>query len=114
VLGKSVKEIQTETLNINSEEGAANLEDLGPEDYNAHSKLFNSDSESSSVNSEGSNSNTVNPKQKSDKLDYANYTKLFEKRPSTESLSSRSSTSFILEDYNSFKKKLSMKKSLHK
>ena len=113
-MGNLSKKFKQKTLNINSEEGVATLEDLGNEDYNTHSKLFNSDSESSSVNSEGSNSNTVKPKQKSDKLDYANYTKLFEKRPSTESLSSRSSTSFILEDYNTLKKKLSMKKSLHK
>ena len=113
MFGKSVKEIRTETLNINSEEGGVTLEDTGPEEYNVHSKLFNSDSEAS-INSDGSSSNAASSKSKPDKLDYANYTKLFEKRPSTESLSSRSSSSFILEDYNSFKKKLSMKKSLHK
>ena len=69
-MGNLSKKFKQKTLNINSEEGVATLEDLGTEDYNTHSKLFNSDSESSSVNSEGSNSNTVNPKQKSDKLDY--------------------------------------------
>jgi hypothetical protein len=105
--------MQIETLNINLEDVNPTLEDIGPDEYNVHSKLFISDSETS-INSEVPSATTANNKAKSDKLDYSNYSKLFEKKPFKESLSSRNSTSFILEDYNSFKHKLSMKKSLHK
>jgi hypothetical protein len=89
------------------------LENLGPEVYNPHHKLFNSDSEAS-LNSESTNPEGVKGKVNKNPVDYASYTKLFEKKPSVDSMLASSSSSFILEDYSSFKKKLSSKKSLHK
>jgi hypothetical protein len=86
---------------------------MGPEEYNPREKLFKSDSETS-LNSETSSSRTNTSKTNHNKIDYANYTKLFEKKPSVESLATKSSSSFILEDYNSFKTKVANKKSLHK
>ena len=100
-------------ININLEHEQPNVEDMGPDPYNQQEKLFNSDSETSS-NSEKSASTAASSKPTKNTIDYANYTKLFEKIPSTEHLSAKSSTSFILEDYNTFKRKLSSKKSLHK
>ena len=107
------KEMQIRIININLEEEQPTVEKLGPDVYNAQEKLFNSDSETSST-SEKSASTPTSSKPTKPIIDYANYTKLFEKNPSTESLSSKSSTSFILEDYNSFKRKLTSKKSMHK
>jgi hypothetical protein len=92
------------------------LEDVGADEYKPRDKVFNSDSETS-LNSEATSTCTNGsngPKITPNPIDYANYTKLFEKKPSVESLATKSSSSFILEDYNSFKKKIATKKSLHK
>jgi cobalamin biosynthesis protein CobT len=113
VFGTFAKEMRVRIININLDEDQPQVENMGQDPYNPQEKLFNSDSETSS-NSEKSATTATSSKPTKNTIDYANYTKLFEKIPSAEHLSTKSSTSFILEDYNTFKRKISSKKSLHK
>ena len=113
MFGTFAREMQIRPININLDDEQPNGENVGPDPYNHQEKLFNSDSETSS-NSGKSTTTAHSSKPSNTTIDYANYTKLFEKNTLTESLSTKSSTSFILEDYNTFKRKLSTKKSLHK
>ena len=76
-------------------------------------KLFNSDSDTS-LFSEQSTSGQEKVKESTSIMDYANFSKLFERKPSEETLTSSSSSSIILDDYNSFKNKLAAKRKLHK
>ena len=113
MFGTFAKETQIKINKINLDEETPNVENMVPNPYIPQEKLFNSDSETS-LNSEKSTFTAKSSTNNINTIDYANYTKLFEKHPSKESLSAKSSTSFILEDYNTFKKKLASKKSLHK
>jgi hypothetical protein len=76
-------------------------------------KLFNSDSDTS-LNSEASSYANPRVKKVPTEADYSNYSKLFERKSSDESIATKSSSSIILEDYNSFKQKLNTKRKLHK
>ena len=113
MFGTFARETQIRKIKINLDEESPVVEDVCPESYIPQEKLFNSDSETS-LNSEKSTFTAKSSNLTKSTIDYANYTKLFEKNPTNETLSAKSSTSFILEDYNTFKKKLASKKSLHK
>jgi hypothetical protein len=76
-------------------------------------KLFDSDSDTS-LFSEQSGAERVETDKTPSDMDYSNFAKLFERKPSEETLASSSSSSFILEDYNTFRNKISSKRKLHK
>ena len=78
-----------------------------------NTNLFGSDSEISLEQSTSKQSVASNCSK--GKFNYSNYSALFDKSPSEQSLAKpSSSTDTILSDYSSFKRKLAMKKSLHK
>ena len=78
---------------------------------NPAEKLFNSDSDAS-LSSEASSSTLIINNQAKNNLDYSNYSKLFERKTSDESISAKSSSSFMLDDYDAFKTKLTSKRKL--
>ena len=77
-------------------------------------KLFGSDSETS-IHSNISK-NTLSDQTSNNEINYSNYSALFIKIPTENKKVEEkdSSSTFILSDYNTFKRKLSLKRSLHK
>jgi hypothetical protein len=90
-------------------------EDMQPPNSfsNSSNKLFNSDSDTS-LNSEASTSENTTTRQAPTEADYSNYAKLFERKTSDDAISAKSSSSIILEEYNSFRTKFNAKRKLHK
>ena len=85
-----------------------------PNSFNSQpDKLFNSDSDTSTF-SEPSVVEHTELNETPSGMDYSNFAKLFERKPSEETLASSSSSSFILDDYNTFRSKLASKRKLHK